>query len=582
MLTFKKFISVFSLLTITLVGCDSNNSSSNISSSNSVINTTNISYLTSEDKGTATIKIYKDNNSTSKERYIAPKNVNLKYSYNDLNGILANNENVCPSKGNVNLLVIPVHIPGDEKYHTEKVRNDIEKVFFGKNDDSLGFKSLSEYYYESSFGQLNFQGIVTDWFDVKEYTNIKSPTQISQGNDGTIVTEILRKAVAWASSVQKIDLKNFDNNQDGSIDGVWLVYDHLDWKTEYELKYKSDYTYDGSDLNTSFWNFTSWDWETIPNLDKPTTSGFSWSSFSSMYAPNSLRDNLGFINFDMNVKLDSHIYIHETGHLLGLEDYYANDDDNYHPMGKATMMDQNICDFDSYSKLVLGWITPYVVYGTSEILIPSATSSKYGAIVIPSNYQEISDEIELAIAQNRIDNFTYEFNPFSEYLLIDLYTPDGLNYQDTTDLIIDGKDKAPSKSGVRIYHVDSRLFKAKLINYDGGTIFNYVDGYEWDGYEYDERNEVILMPISNQKIESTSFQLPNMFDYYDQVRLLEAIQTNTFSYDGYLTEDTLFTPTTKDFDISSFAYQFFNANYGFNNGNELPFKINIKTLKEVN
>ena len=134
----NKFLKIFTFLPLITVigGCgNTNTSSSSIinsstalsSSSSSIIN--NVSYINSETPGTATIKIYKDNNSTSKERYLAPKNVELKYSYNDLNGILANNENVCPSKGDVNLLVIPVHLPGDETYHTEKIRKDIEKVF---------------------------------------------------------------------------------------------------------------------------------------------------------------------------------------------------------------------------------------------------------------------------------------------------------------------------------------------------------------------------------------------------------------------------------------------------------------------
>ena len=145
----NKISSIFSLLFISLTGC--NNVSSNLSSSTS-LNNTNISYLTSEDKGTATIRIYKDNNSKSKERYIAPKNVKMKYSYNNLSGILANNENVCPSIGDVNLLVIPVQLPGDNTYNTEEVRQDIEKAFFSKNDERLGFKSISEYYFESCYG----------------------------------------------------------------------------------------------------------------------------------------------------------------------------------------------------------------------------------------------------------------------------------------------------------------------------------------------------------------------------------------------------------------------------------------------
>ena len=164
---YTKILSTFIFFSFIITGCNKTPNSSSKSN-----NQTNISYLTSESNGTATIRIYKDNNSSTKERYIAPKNVKMKYSYNDLSGILLNNENVCPSIGNVNLLVIPVHIPGDNTYYNEEVRKDIEEVFFGDSyasESQLGFSSLTEYFYESSYGQLNFQGKVTKWFDLEEY-----------------------------------------------------------------------------------------------------------------------------------------------------------------------------------------------------------------------------------------------------------------------------------------------------------------------------------------------------------------------------------------------------------------------------
>lgn len=578
---YTKILSTFIFFSFIITGCNKTPNSSSKSN-----NQTNISYLTSESNGTATIRIYKDNNSSTKERYIAPKNVKMKYSYNDLSGILLNNENVCPSIGNVNLLVIPVHIPGDNTYYNEEVRKDIEEVFFGDSyasESQLVFSSLTEYFYESSYGQLNFQGKVTNWFDLEEYTNIQFPSEITEGNDGTIVTEILEKAVDWAESFENIDLSQYDNNKDGSIDGVWLVYDHLDWKTEYEIKKSSDPTYAGAGLNTAFWNFTGWDWLTVPNTNKPTTSAFSWASVSMMYTSYCERNTLGAprLNNLSSIPLDSHVFIHETGHLMGLDDYYASDNDLYHPVGKSTMMDQNVCDLDSYSKMLLGWVTPYVVYGTSEILIPTATSSKHGVIVIPTNHEEISELVEQANIQGATKNFIYEFNPFSEYIMIDLYSPDGLNEQDTFGKTIYGKDKGIETTGVRIYHVDSRIFKCTIVDTINGSLITYdSNNYTWDGTDL-EGNEAVLMPISNQKIENSSFQLPEEFDNFDQIRLLEATETNTFSNNGVASSSTLFTTKTKDFDISLFGYQFFNSNYQFNSGEEIPFKINVKTLKEI-
>lgn len=544
-----------------------------------------VSYYTAEDEGTATIKIFKDNNSTSKERYISPSRVDIKYTYDDLSGILANNENVCPSIGDVNLLVIPVHLPTTSKtqYNTEEIRSDIEKVFFSENDSRLGFKSLKEYYKESSYGKVNFSGKVTEWFDVSKYTNVNTISKVTAGMDGSIVSEILPKAVSWAKETQEINLKDYDKNQDGSIDAIWLVYDHLDFMTEYSL------FPDTASLNQSLWNFTYWDTNTLPtdySLDEnkdPTTSGFTWASFDMMYTSYANLDNNGVVDFSNlnSIPLDSHTYIHEMGHLLGLDDYYANDDDYYHPAGKTTMMDQNICDLDSYSKMLLGWVKPYVVYGTSEILIPKANASDRGVIVIPSNFEEISERIEKLSKQNKLDDFRYEFNPFSEYIMIDLYTPDGLNQQDSFGRYINGREDLTLKeTGVRIYHIDSRIFKCTIINYEGGQMLNYVDGYEWDGGTINP-NQAILMPISNQKLESTSFQLPTSFDFFDQIRLLEASGLNTFNYDFSANEYTLWTTESDPFSIEKFGQQFFNANYTFNDGSALPFKVVVTTLKEI-
>ena len=91
---------------------------------------------------TATIRIFKDESATSTERYISPKNVELSMDYNTISGTLSNNENVCPSVGDVNILVIPVHLPGSE-FNTPEIKEDIETAFFGKEDDRNGYMSLT-------------------------------------------------------------------------------------------------------------------------------------------------------------------------------------------------------------------------------------------------------------------------------------------------------------------------------------------------------------------------------------------------------------------------------------------------------
>lgn len=570
----KALITTVSLLSLLLTSCGQRANSGNGSNTGDI-------QVDTDASGLATVRIYKNNDYSSNGRFVPADKVDLELNYNDLSGTLSNNKSVMPSLGDANLLVIPVHIPGGNEYKTDKVKSDIEKVFFGdKDDSSLEFKSVKQYYSEASYGKFNLSGTVTDWFDAT--TLVSDVKDITSGTEGTIVNKILRGAVDWAGSSQGINLKDFDNNEDGNIDGVYLVYDHLDWTTENYIQHESNPQFDSSTLNQAFWNFTYWDFYSESKNDKPSTSGFSWSSFDMMYTSYCERNKNDTPDLSdlSKIKLDSHTFIHEFGHLLGLEDYYSSSDSSYHPAGESTMMDQNIGDLDSYSKMLLGWVTPYVVYGTSEITITNVSkNSGNSVIVIPSNYAEISQSVEDAIKGNRIDKFRYTFNPFSEYLMIDLYTPDGNNEQDTYGPYVFDRSAMANKVGVRIYHIDSRIFKCKVVDYMGGQKLAYVDGYVWDGQMLAD-DEAILMPISNNMSESKNFQLPQSFDYFDQIRLLESSGINTFDKNGMMTNQTLYYSESKPFDIMSYGYQFFNGRYTYDDGNELPFKVKVLNVED--
>lgn len=570
----KALITTVSLLSLLLTSCGQRANSGNGSNTGDI-------QVDTDASGLATVRIYKNNDYSSNGRFVPADKVDLELNYNDLSGTLSNNKSVMPSLGDANLLVIPVHLPGGNEYKTDKVKSDIEKVFFGdKDDSSLGFKSVKQYYSEASYGKFNLSGTVTDWFDAT--TLVSDVKDITSGTYGTIVNKILRGAVDWAGSSQGINLKDFDNNEDGNIDGVYLVYDHLDWTTENYIQHESNPQFDSSTLNQAFWNFTYWDFYSKSKNDEPATSGFSWSSFDMMYTSYCERNKNDTPDLSdlSKIKLDSHTFIHEFGHLLGLEDYYSSSDSSYHPAGESTMMDQNIGDLDSYSKMLLGWVTPYVVYGTSEITITNVSkSSGNSVIVIPSNYAEISQSVEDAIKGNRIDKFRYTFNPFSEYLMIDLYTPDGNNEQDTYGPYVFDRSAMANKVGVRIYHIDSRIFKCKVVDYMGGQKLAYVDGYVWDGQMLQD-DEAILMPISNNMSESKNFQLPQSFDYFDQIRLLESSGINTFDKNGMMTNQTLYYSESKPFDIMSYGYQFFNGRYTYDDGNELPFKVKVLNVED--
>ena len=449
--------------------------------------------------------------------------------------------------GRQKLLVVPVQLRGATQW-TSNMLSRLETAFFGTPDETNYWESVSSYYSKSSYEKLTLEGEVIDPIQLNY-----SVSQLSSYNRfSDIISDYI--VPAFDQQVDSQIKQEYDQDKDSYIDATIFVYSN---------------PYDGD----AYW---AWVWylqDQNASISNPSVGNYMWASYE-------------FMNDSGTNRIDAHTYIHETGHLLGLDDLYTSD--GRRPTGSSTMMDQNIGDLDPYSKLALGWITPYVVYGSSEILLPYNTYNDHSVIVIPSNWEEISEEIE-ELSEEEKANYVYEFNPFSEYMLIDLYSPLGVNYKDTygdeDGDIIYGREECVADTGVRIYHVDSRIFKCTVVTSDLGTTPSWdKNNLEWEGEQLDD-NEAIIMAISNERDESQRFQLDEEFNYFERCRLLEAHGTNTFDLSNltnqYASSETLWGVDDKVFDILTYGYQFFNGMYTYNDGNDLPFKISVKTLQEV-
>ena len=94
------------------------------------------------------------------------------------------------------------------------------------------------------------------------------------------------------------------------------------------------------------------------------------------------------------------------------------------------MMDLNIGDQDSFSKMALGWVTPYVVTDSCTVTIKPNESS--------------GDCIVLADHWNG--------TAFDEYLVLDLQTPTGVNESDAS-ASYNTRPMYYSYPGIRMLHV---------------------------------------------------------------------------------------------------------------------------------
>lgn len=318
------------------------------------------------------------------------------------------------SSGDVNVLVIPVAISGYDNYVTETNRERIRKVFFADSEDT-SWESVSSYYYKSSYDALTIIGTVSEWYNPR-LTKSEIESHAMQGADDGGTIYMAENALDWyKSNHSDIDWGKFDSDRDGFVDALYLIY---------------GCPTDGG----TFWAFVNWDTYSSPDVFSPMVNCYSWAS-------------IDFISEGYGADgIDAHTFIHETGHVLGLDDYYNYDDDGGSPMGAIDMMDNNIIDHDAFSKMALGWMKPYVVSGPSSITIKKA--SEYGdAIILSPGWGN---------------------SCFDEYLLLEFYTPDGLNAKDSENAY--GGVRGFTNPGIRLYHVDARFA------YENQYLSSYVPG----------------------------------------------------------------------------------------------------------
>lgn len=357
-----------------------------------------------------------------------------------------------PSVGTPKILVVPVQFSKDKNggnlakftESEDEVKRTLDEAFFGSThnsayDTTTKWESLSSYYYKSSYGKLDIGGSVTDI-----YTYEGSTADFSRNSlDG-----LLSGITSWASTTQNINLTDYDYDKDGYIDGIEVVY-----KTDQQTPSTSSQSADGSSL---WWNFT-----TVLNSGagqtadpaKPVAQRYFWSRWD--YVQNSYYAEYN----DGKQCPDAHTIVHETGHMMGLNDYYSYDTSDSGaksggPAGCVDMMDMNVGDHNAYSKMAYNWVDAKVVDGSSSNF--TITLNSY------------TDTGDFLLLRNTTDD-PWNETPWDEYLIIEYYTPTGVNEMDSkgydewqqassTGTNSYGHGGTYEQPGLQVFHVDSRVY----------------------------------------------------------------------------------------------------------------------------
>jgi M6 family metalloprotease-like protein len=229
-----------------------------------------------------------------------------------------------PTTGTIKVLALLISF---SDYPGMTTPESFNSRLFGDGVGGPPFDSLRNFYRRSSYDQLTVEGNVLGWYQAPYARSTVTETDTGRQN-------LIKEALSFYEA-QGHDFSQYDNDGDGAIDyfcvfwtgphGEWASY----WWGYYTWFSDSSFRLDGKRLSTY-----SWQWE-LYNYPNGT------------FGPSTI--------------------IHETGHGLGVPDYYDYDD-AIGPRGGVGSLDimDGTGDHNCFSKFMLDWITPTVVSAGSQ------------------------------------------------------------------------------------------------------------------------------------------------------------------------------------------------------------------------
>ena len=461
------------------------------------------------------------------------------FTYKDVGESNLYEVNYSPNKGNSKLLVIPIWFTDSSDYidpaNKEIIREDIRLSYFG-NEEQTGWESVSTYYKKDSYNKLNIIGEVSEWYEC----NKPSTDYYDEVYGGNETNYLVKKAVEWYKTSNNLEnLKDFDQDGDGYLDGVMLIYGCPDCE---QLLIKEA---------SNLWAYAYWLQNgSLRNVNNPGPNAFFWASYDFLYSSGETAlAKTGKTEYGhgdtKNLLIDAHTFIHEMGHILGLVDYY---DYSYQtqPAGFFSMQDGNIGDHDAFSKIALGWVTPYVVKESCTLTFKNLAQGGECVLLSP----------------------TYYSSPFDEYILIEYYAPIGLNEHDVLYSYADN-NKGPNYHGARIWHVDARMFSVFALDERGNPKYGNITNNPDSGN--------IVPATSNSTSGDKATNVAGSY-YYNTLQLIRKSKIETYKSNKTISNSDLFT-SGDVFKMSDYYKQFVNgSSHKLNNGQTFNWEVAINNI----
>ena len=270
-----------------------------------------------------------------------------------------------PTTGTVKVLCLLVEF-NDYVHHPANTREAIDNAFFGAgNPAQAPYESLTNYYKRSSYNKLTLQGNTLGWF--------RTPYNRSQVPQNFVGRQNLIKDIIDHYAVQGHDFSQYDNDGDGDVDLMYVIYAGPDTKWG------------------SFW----WAYQTSwldPLPFSYQISGKRFSKYVFMFQGGTPAD-----------PFMPDTAIHETGHALGIPDFYHYEGGTGPAggVGGLDMMDLGMGDHNCFSKWTLGWLTPTMVGSGSQTIQLRPSGTTEDCVMIMPGASAAGQFSEYFMVQNR-------------------------------------------------------------------------------------------------------------------------------------------------------------------------------------
>jgi M6 family metalloprotease-like protein len=299
---------------------------------------------------------------------------------------------------------------------------------FGDGVGNPPFDSLRNFYRRSSYDQLTIEGNVLGWYQAPYARGTVAETDQGRQN-------LIKEALNYYNS-QGHDFSQYDNDGDGAIDYfcVFWTGPHGEW-AEF------------------WWGYYTWFTDSTYRIDGKRLTNYSWQWELYNYPGGTFGPST---------------IVHETGHALGVPDYYDYDD-AVGPRGGVGGLDimDGTGDHNCFSKFMLDWISPTVVATGSELVTLRASGLYPDAVLFMPNAVPGRIFDEYFMVQNRyrsgndtnlftggdgllvwhvdarLDAWNNDFfydNSFTAHKLLRLMEADGLEEIETFDASADAGD----------------------------------------------------------------------------------------------------------------------------------------------